>query len=88
MVCIFVPDAPEFAPLVEAARALPDCRVNRHAGTYHRIESDGPLQFSRKALRVKPAVWYGLFTGGIDGEIQQFDREVVRIAPSKSAQGS
>ena len=81
MVRIFVPDVPEFASLVAAAEAQPSCRVAPHAAGYHRIESDGPVEFRRKALGVKPAIWYGLFTGGVEGRIEQFDRDVVRIVP-------
>lgn len=88
MVSIFVPDVPEFASLVEAARHMPDCRVDRYAEIYHRIQSDGSLTFERKALGVKPAIWYGLFTGGIEGRIEQFDRDLVRIGPAETAPGA
>ena len=82
MLRIYVPDVPEFAPLLEAARAEAACRVVSHGQAYQRIESDGPLEFSRKALGVKPAIWYGLFTGGVDGVIERFDRDVVRLVPA------
>jgi len=29
-------------------------------------------------MKMKPAVWYGIFTGGINGEIAEFGREEVR----------
>lgn len=85
MVRIFVPDVPEFATLVSAAAAMETCRVVAHGAGYHRIESDGPVVFERKALGVKPAIWYGLFTGGVDGRITQFDRDLVRIEPIAAA---
>ena len=28
---------------------------------------------------MKPAVWYGIFTGGLDGEIVDFGRDEVRV---------
>jgi hypothetical protein len=76
---IFVLNVPEFASLAEAARRLPECRVE-DAGDYTMITSDAPIAFERRALGLKPAVWYGLFTGGLDGRIE-YERDVVRIAP-------
>ena len=81
MIRIFVIDVPEFQSLLENARQRDDCRVTRLDSTYFAIESDQPLEFSRRALRLKPAIWYGLFTGGLDGVIERFDRDIVRIVP-------
>ncbi|VVE60485.1 glyoxalase [Pandoraea captiosa] len=77
---IFVLNVPEFASLTHAARQIPTCRVE-DTGDYTVISSDAPVAFERRALGLKPAVWYGLFTGGLDGRIEQFERDVVRIAP-------
>ena len=79
MATIFVPDVPEFAPLVSAAKSMPNVEVSRHGKVYLRITSRSAMEFRRKDLGVKPAIWYGLFTGGIEGRIEQFDRDVVRI---------
>ena len=84
MVRIFVPDVPEFEALIRLAATMNGCRVERHPGGYYRLESTGHLEFRRKELGVKPAIWYGLFTGGVDGLIEQFDRDVVRIVPLAS----
>ena len=78
---IYVVDVPEFQSLIADATNKPHCRVTRLNSTYVRIDSDEPLEFSRRALGLKPAIWYGLFTGGLDGTIERFDREVVRIVP-------
>lgn len=82
MVSIYVLDVPEFAALVVDAKRRNDCRVARARDHYYRIDSDGPIEFSRRTLGLKPAVWYGLFTGGLDGVIERFDRDVVRIIPA------
>lgn len=79
---IFVPNVPEFAPLVEAARQREACRIQEALVGYSVIESEEPLEFGRKELGLKPAVWYGLFTGGLRGRIDVFDRNTVRITPS------
>ncbi len=77
---IFVPRVDEFAPLAQAARQLPGCKV-RASEEYDIVEADGPIEFERKALGFKPALWYGMLTGGVHGHIERFDRDVLRIAP-------
>ena len=79
---VFVPAVPEFAPLVKAASAKPSCRVSAPLPEYQLIESSEPLEFGRKELGLNPAVWYGLFTGGLKGRIEVFDRDRVRIVPA------
>jgi hypothetical protein len=80
---VFVPAVPEFAPLVEAAKHRPACRLSAPLPEYQVIESSEPLEFARQELGLKPAVWYGLFTGGLKGRIELFDRERVRIVPAE-----
>ncbi|MCB5364459.1 VOC family protein [Pusillimonas sp. CC-YST705] len=79
---IYVLDVPEFASLVEAARKLPECTVSRVAQDYLLLEANEPIEFHRKELKLKPAVWYGLFTGGLRGRIESFGRDTVRIVPA------
>jgi hypothetical protein len=79
---LFVPAVPEFAALAEAARRRPACKVSAPLPEYQLIESSEPLEFARKELGLKPAVWYGLLTGGVKGRIEVFDRERVRILPA------
>lgn len=82
-VYLCVPRVDEFAPLVRAARQHPGCRV-REGDAYDLIEADGPVEFERKALGFKPALWYGMLTGGVHGRIERFDRDVLRIAPAQA----
>lgn len=77
---IFVPRVEEFAPLVVDAEQRNDCDVTRRE-SYDVINAEGPIEFRRKALGLKPAVWYGLFTGGVNGVIDVLDRDCVRIIP-------
>jgi len=79
---VFVPAVPEFASLVQAASRRPSCKVSAPLPEYQVIESSEPLEFWRKELGLKPAVWYGLFTGGLTGRIEIFDRDRVRIVPA------
>lgn len=77
---IHVPAVPEFAALVDAARRRAGCRVIE-GPMHHVIEADAPVEFGRRELGLKPAVWWGLFTGGVRGTIESYDREHVRIVP-------
>lgn len=78
---IFVPAVPEFSSLVRAAKEMPACNVTAPLPEYQMIESRGPIEFRRKELGLKPAVWYGIFTGGFEGRIEVFDRDRVRLVP-------
>ena len=77
---LYVPRLEEFSSLVRDAAARPECRVTALEG-YDLIEADAAVEFSRKSLGLKPAVWYGLFTGGVRGRIEVFDRDRVIVAP-------
>jgi hypothetical protein len=76
---IFVPALAEFASVVEAARCDGECKVSQPSPGYFLIEGNGALEFNRKELGLKPAVWYGLFTGGLRGRIDAFDKDRVRV---------
>ncbi len=81
---VFVLDVPEFHALVEAARALPGCRVDGPRLGYWRLKSDRPLSFRRKELGFKPAVWHGALTGGLVGAIGRFDNDELVIGETAS----
>jgi len=77
---LFVPAVPEFAALAEAAKRRPACQVSAPLPEYQLIESNEPLEFARKELGLKPAVWYGALTGGVVGHVVEFSRDTLRIA--------
>jgi hypothetical protein len=79
MVVVYVLDVAEFREIVESARRKPHCRITKSEKGYYRIESDNEIVFNRREMKMKPAVWYGLFTGGLNGEIAEFGREEVRV---------
>jgi hypothetical protein len=85
MVVVYVLDVAEFQEIVEAARRRPECRVEKSDKGYYRIEADSEIVFNRKEMKMKPAVWYGLFTGGLNGEIAEFGREQVRVIGTNRA---
>ena len=75
MPSIFVLNVPEFLPLVEHARGVSDWRVDGPRFGYWRIHHPQCLSFERKTLGFKPAVWHGALTGGLQGNITQFDND-------------
>lgn len=79
MPAIYVVDVPEFRPLVESARTKEGYAVSEQKKGYYKIETSGEMRFSRKEMQLKPALWYGMFTGGLDGEIKSFGREEVVV---------
>lgn len=79
MVVLYVLDVPEFLPVVEAARARADCRIAKSDKGYYRVEAPTEIILNRREMKMKPAVWYGLFTGGLNGEIAEFGRDEVRV---------
>lgn len=79
MVVVYVLDVEEFRPAVDFARDRGGCKITKYEKGYYRIESSSEIIFNRKAMKMKPAVWYGLFTGGLNGEIAEFGREEVRV---------
>ena len=79
MVVLYVLDVPEFLPIVESARQKPDCRITKSGKGYWKVVSPTEIVLNRKAMQMKPAVWYGLFTGGMNGEIAEFGRDEVRV---------
>ena len=81
MTAVYVLDVPEFRALVDVARLKGGWTVTEVGAGYTRIESAGELVFDRRELGFKPAIWYGAFTGGIEGRIAEYGRDQVRILP-------
>jgi len=79
MVVLYVLDVPEFLPIVETARQMPDCTITKSHKGYWKVTAPTEIVLNRKAMKMKPAVWYGLFTGGMNGEIAEFCRDEVRV---------
>lgn len=78
---IYVLDVPEFRPLIDVARTHAGYRIEAAGQGYLRIDGSPDVQFNRKALGFKPAVWYGAMTGGLAGRIKQFDMDTLLITP-------
>jgi hypothetical protein len=79
MPAVYVLDVPEFRPLIDCARGIEGCRVEGPRLGYFRVSRPGRLEFVRKQLGFKPAVWHGALTGGLDGRVVQFDNDRLAI---------
>jgi len=78
---VFVLDVDEFRPLIDIARRNHAYEVQAIENGYVRIQGSPELQFRRKELGFKPAVWYGALTGGMVGKIEQFNMNELVIKP-------
>jgi hypothetical protein len=80
MVTLFILNVEEFQPLIQDARRRPDVEILDGPPGYTRIQTTGALEFRRRELGLKPAVWYGALTGGVVGRVVEFSRDTLRIA--------
>ena len=78
-VTIFVPDIPEFLPLIRAAETVATCTVQRPRNGYWRVESEREISFSRRPLGLSPAIWNSALSGGFRGRIAEYGRDFMRI---------
>lgn len=85
MIEVHVIDVPEFRPMIDTMLDKPDVTVTKPQKGYWKIHSQNELIFNRKAMKMKPAVWYGIFTGGLNGYITDWGREEVRIVADKES---
>jgi hypothetical protein len=72
---IFLPDIPEFGVLVKAAEELENCLVEASRHGYWQITAQHELRLERKAMKLGPALWNSLLSGGFEGEIQEYGRD-------------
>ena len=85
MLQLFVLKVDEFAGLINFAETDPNCQVEDTGKGYVRIRAKGPMTFKRRELGFGPAVWYGAFTGGLDGKILDFGRDEVVLTGKDAA---
>jgi hypothetical protein len=78
-VTIFVPDVPEFQPLLRSAGAMAACTVSAARNGYWRIEAPRELRFVRKELGLGPALWNSALSGGFKGRIMRYDRDEMSL---------
>jgi hypothetical protein len=77
---IHVINVPEFAGIVSYARLQQGVSVAEPHKGYITISSDQDLIFDRRGCGFKPALWYTCLSGGLDGTITEFGRDILRIS--------
>lgn len=85
MVTIFVPDIPEFEPLLKGARLNTGCTISEPAAGYWQIDAEHAIEFTRKGLGLGPALWNSALCGGFRGRIVEYGRDVMRIESEDAA---
>lgn len=78
---IYVLNVPEFEAIIDVAKNRDGYTVQSVDQNYVRIEGNPTIEFGRKELGFKPAVWYGILTGGLIGRIENIDMDSIRIVP-------
>ncbi|MBC8982390.1 VOC family protein [Pseudomonas lurida] len=81
---LYVLDAPEFSPLVQAAEQADGVQLEKLESGYWKITAEDSLVFERKKLGFVPALWNAALTGGFVGQVSEFDR--YRLQISRGAQ--
>jgi len=75
---IYLLDVPEFRPIAESAKRQ-GLAVTELKSGYLRVARPLVLEILRKPTGVKLPVWFGAPTGGIEGVIAQFDKDILRV---------
>jgi hypothetical protein len=78
MAAIYLLNVPEFQPIAVSAKQQGLTVTTLQSG-YIRLESPGVLELRRKPTGVKLPVWFGAPTGGLEGRIELFDNDVLRV---------
>jgi hypothetical protein len=79
-VTVFVPDVPEFLPLVRAAEKVDGCLVQKSADGYWKLQGQRELRFQRKVMGLGPAIWNSALSGGFIGRIVEYGRDEMILA--------
>jgi hypothetical protein len=76
---VYVPNLPEFAPVVDAVRASDGIRVVPPRAGYWQLEAPHCITFSRKTLQLRTALWFAMLSGGYRGRLREFTRDTITI---------
>ena len=80
MTALYILEAEEFGPIADVAATGPEVR-ERRVGHYRELSSDGSISIDRRATGVRHAVWYSAVAAIRDGQVVQYDKDALRVAP-------
>ena len=75
----YILDVPEFRPLAKVAEQNPNCVLHPSVGGYRYVQFNGAIDIRRRETGLGEAVWFGCLTGGLDGKIDTFDKDLIRL---------
>lgn len=78
MAAIYLLNVPEFRPIAASARDQ-GLTVEELKSGYLRVAREKMLEIRRRPSGVKLPVWFGAPTGGVEGIIELFDKELLRV---------
>jgi len=78
-ITFFLPAVPEFEPVWTYCHRISGVMIHHNFPGFVAVEASSDLVLHRKEIGIKPAIWFGLFTGGLDGYIAQFDSDSVHL---------
>lgn len=77
---LYVLDAPEFSPLIQAAEQASGVQLEKLGNGYWKVTAEDALVFERKQLGFVPALWNAALTGGFVGKVSEFDRYRLQLS--------
>lgn len=78
-VAIYVPDLPEYGPIVNAAEASGLLNIVPPKAGYWQLQSPGSIRLTRKQLGLRTALWFSMLTGGYCGRVIEYTKDNVVI---------
>jgi len=78
-VTIFVPDLPDFSPLIRAVNGESGITVIPPKAGYWQLQTPDRVIFSRKGLGLRVALWYSMLAGGYCGRMVEYSRDTLTI---------
>ena len=74
-VTIFVPDLPDFMPVIEGVKRQGDVQLLPPQAGYWRVQASQRISFTRKGLGLRVALWYSMLAGGFCGRLSEYSRD-------------
>ncbi len=76
---IFVPDLPDFQPVIEGVKKQADVMLQPPRAGYWQVQAPQRISFSRKGLGLRVALWYSMLAGGYCGRLTEYSRDTMTL---------
>ena len=78
-VTIFVPDLPDFMPVIEGVKGQAGVQLLPPKAGYWQVQAPQRISFTRKGLGLRVALWYSMLAGGFCGKLREYTRDQLVI---------